>query len=362
MTSTVNKEDGRKLTGCMVYCLRANAGRPMFGWFELTDAEKKALKDMLKAVMGKDIEMDMDGLKEMLKTFLDITNPETMDERDGRSWGDVANNTIKIAELQSDKDGRKAWYMSLKGDNDPVWDGDTEPDAKEQCYLGKLRTVAKRGTKHLEKLQERWDKAENLVALHKRFRQIANTHGPGQTVLNLQLGHLKKEVVLADIGEGNTKVTEWAEGISNYFGIGRAGEFLDAMKFFFPGPGYDLITQIDWTALKGYIEAKDIRAVRMVSNEVKAADQFEDVNSTLTTLGDTMLKINQLDGGPAVSEKDKKEAERKKGIRDDFKEAMRKWDQEIVGKWYRDGDLKQLEADKHKLIRYNEIIKTLSTT
>ena len=41
MASTVNTEDGRKLTGCMVYCLRADAGRLMFGWFELTGAEKK---------------------------------------------------------------------------------------------------------------------------------------------------------------------------------------------------------------------------------------------------------------------------------------------------------------------------------
>ena len=78
------------------------------------------------------------------------------------------------------------------------------------------------------------------------------------------------------------------------------------MKFFFTGPGNDLIPQIDLRALKGYIEDKDIRAVRMVSDEVKNPDQFDDVNSTLTTLGDTMLKINQLDGGPRASEKEKK--------------------------------------------------------
>ena len=110
MASTVNTEDGRKLTGCMVYCLRADAGRLMFGWFELTGAEKKALKDMIKAATGKDIEMDIEGLREMLKVLLDITNPENMDERDGRSWRDVANNVSKIPELKSDKEGRKAWY------------------------------------------------------------------------------------------------------------------------------------------------------------------------------------------------------------------------------------------------------------
>ena len=134
------------------------------------------------------------------------------------------------------------------------------------------------------------------------------------------------------------------------------------MKFFFAEPGYDLSDKIDWKILKGYVEAKDIRAVRMVSDEVKNADQFDDVNSTLTTLGDTMFKINQLDGGPGVTEKEQKEADRKKGIRDDFKVAAKKWYQEIVWDWYQGGELKRLEADKHKLIRYNEIIKTLTNT
>ena len=43
------------------------------------------------------------------------------------------------------------------------------------------------------------------------------------------------------------------------------------------------------------------------------------------------MKINQLDGGPQVTEKEKKESDRKKGIRDDFKIAAKKWYQEIVG-------------------------------
>ena len=90
----------------------------------------------------------------------------------------MANNVSKIPELKSDKEGRKAWYMELKGKDDPVWEGETEPDAKDQCYLSKLRTIAKKGNTHLDKLQERLDAAKELVALHKRFRQIANTRGP----------------------------------------------------------------------------------------------------------------------------------------------------------------------------------------
>ena len=67
---------------------------------------------MRKAATGKDIEMDIEGLREMLKAFLDIKNLENIDERDGRSRGDVANNVSKIPELKSDKEGRKAWYMA----------------------------------------------------------------------------------------------------------------------------------------------------------------------------------------------------------------------------------------------------------
>ena len=127
--------------------------------------------------------------------------------------------------------------------------------------------------------------------------------------------------------------------MAKYFGISLAGKFLAAMKFYFPDSGYDLISEIDWTLLKGYIEAHDIRAVRLVSNQVKAADQYGEVDSTLTTLGDTMLKINQMNGGPGDSEKDQKQAKRKEDIRNDFKEGIQKWYQEIVGNYCQDGEL-----------------------
>ena len=114
----------------------------------------------------------------------------------------------------------------------------------------------------MDNLQTRWDNAKELVAFHNRFRQIANTRGPGQTVLNLQLGHVEKQKVLDDISEANTKVKEWVKGISTYFGIGRAsGRFPEAMKFSFLEPGYILSDKIDWKILEGYVEAKDIKGL-----------------------------------------------------------------------------------------------------
>ena len=41
-------------------------------WFDLTAAEKKAIKESIKAVTRKDIEIDIEGLREMFKAFLDI--------------------------------------------------------------------------------------------------------------------------------------------------------------------------------------------------------------------------------------------------------------------------------------------------
>ena len=138
MASTINKEDGRKLVACMVFCLRANGGRPLFGWFDLTDDEKTALKGMLDTVFRKSMDINMDGLETMLETFLEITNTETMEERNGRSWAAVANNKEQLGELKFDTAGRKAWYLSLKGINDPDWDGDKEPSSEEQFFLTKL--------------------------------------------------------------------------------------------------------------------------------------------------------------------------------------------------------------------------------
>ena len=68
-----------------------------------------------------------------------------------------------------------------------------EPDKAQQYFLTKLRRIATRGVKHLEVIEKRWAKGEELVTWYKSFRKIANTRGPGQTVLNLQLGTIKME-------------------------------------------------------------------------------------------------------------------------------------------------------------------------
>ena len=106
--------------------------------------------------------------------------------------------------------------------------------------MTKLRTVATRGITHLEVMEKRWAKGEQLVTWYKSFRKIANTRGPGQTILNLQLGTVKMDKVLDDIRQGNKEANDWADGILDYFGVARIGEYQDAMKFFFPGAGFEL--------------------------------------------------------------------------------------------------------------------------
>ena len=75
MASEFTREDGRKLVGSMAFCLRADAGRTLFGWFDLTDNDKLALLTILKKLLGEETELDMDGLRKMLETFLDLTDP-----------------------------------------------------------------------------------------------------------------------------------------------------------------------------------------------------------------------------------------------------------------------------------------------
>ena len=127
------------------------------------------------------------------------------------------------------------------------------------------------------------------------------------------------------------------------------------MKFFFTGAGFDLEDKIDWVKLKNLLQNNDIKALKLVSDEVKPSDQMTEVSTTLATLGDTMLKINKMRDKPEESEKDKKENKRREEVRNSFKEKFEKWYQVIVGNYYRDGELTKLKVNKENLIKYSEI-------
>ena len=241
-------------------------------------------------------------------------------------------------------------------------EGAAEPDNAKQYFLTKLRTVAQRAIGHLAVMEKRWDKGLKLIKWYNSFRRIANTRGPGQTILSLQLGKVEMDDVLKDISKGNEEVNDWATGVSEYFGVDRIGEYQDAMKFFLTGAGFDLEDKIDWVKLKNLLENKNIEAVKLVSDEIKASDQMSEVSTPLTTLGDTMLKIKKMTDKPEESEKDKKEDKRRLEVRNGFKEKFERWYQQIVGNYYKDGELKKLEANRGNLIKYNEIVKTLSNT
>ena len=162
-----------------------------------------------------------------------------------------------------------------------------------------------------------------MVELYDNFMKIANTTGPGQTVLNLQLGEVTRDKVIKSVGEGSKDANEWAKQVSEYFGEPRTGELQNAMKFFFPGSGFEIEDKIDWKKLKGLLENRDIGALKQVSDEVKPANEMPEVNATLTILGETMLKINKLMDKPEESEKDKKENKRREEVRAGLKENLR---------------------------------------
>ena len=234
----------------MAFCLRSDGPRRLFGWFGLSDTDKEALLAMLKKLLGDETELDMPGLRKMVETFMDLTNPATMRDRDRDSWTSVANGKGKVKELALDQNGRRIWYESLRDDDETEWkENGTEPDQDKQYFLTKLRKVGTKILEHLKLLENRWEKGEKMVELYNSFMKIANTTGPGQTILNLQLKEVKVKKVVEDIEKGNDDANTWATEISAYFNVPIAGEFQEAMKFFFPGCGYDFEAKIDWTRL-----------------------------------------------------------------------------------------------------------------
>ena len=255
MATSFTKETGSQLVGSVAFCLRSDQSRRIFGWFNLSDGDKEALLGVLRFVFGDSIDLDMAGLRRMIEAFLNMTDPVTMKDKDRDSWGAVANGINEIEQLELNTTGRRIWYESLREEGDTEWkeDGDP-PDAEEQYYLTKLRKVGQLALGHLKILEDRWKKGEHMLELYKSFMTIANTTGPGQTILNLQLKEVKIEKVVKDIKKGNQDANKWASEISKYFNVTIIGEFQEAMKFFFPGCGYEMEAKIDWGKLKQRLE------------------------------------------------------------------------------------------------------------
>ena len=169
------------------------------------------------------------------------------------------------------------------------------------------------------------ERAEALLSLEREFQEIVTTRGLGQIVLNVELGMAQVPEVKEDLRKANEKITDWVKGVGEYFNVQRRGEFKAAMTFFFPGNEFNLQDHIEYGIL-----AKNIHGVRIVSDEMRAPDQYDVANYALATLGETMQRVNQMKGGSGESKKDLDEAECKKAIRDNFKASMLKWYQELV--------------------------------
>merc|ERR1711942_231295 len=162
--------------------------------------------------------------------------------------------------------------------------------------------------------------------------------------------------------KGNKEANEWADEISAYFNVPIAGKFQEAMKFFFSGSGCEAGDSIDWGKLKKRLEDGDITALKMVSEEIKPANEMTEVNSTLKILGETMLRVNNLGEEPVETEKERKENQRRKDVREGFKEKYERWYHIIVAAYIADGEAAKLKATKTQLIKYGEIVKNLTET
>ena len=127
MATVFTKEMGSQLVGGVAFCLRADDSRKLFGWFDLSNADKEALLGILRKLLGEDIELDMAGLRRMIEEFLKMTNPLTMRDKDRDYWSAVANGAIEIEELELDTTGRRIWYEFLREEGDSEWTQDDEP-------------------------------------------------------------------------------------------------------------------------------------------------------------------------------------------------------------------------------------------
>ena len=156
MADQFTKEMGRKLVGSLAFCLRSDGPRRLLGWFDLSEADKEALLGILRSLFGDNIELDIPGLRKMVETFMSLTDPATMKDRDRTSWGAVADGKSDIQQLQLDETLRRIWYKSLRDNGDTEWKEDEEPPPpEEQYYLTKLRKVGQMTLGHLKVLEDR---------------------------------------------------------------------------------------------------------------------------------------------------------------------------------------------------------------
>jgi len=154
------------LVGCLAFCLRAERGRRHLGWFDLPDIDKEALRKMLKHLFGEEIDVDLGGLRRMIETFMIMTDPVTIIDRDRVSWEAVANGESRIQQLELNVTGRRIWYESLKEEGDTEWEEDDKPPPPdEQYYLSKLRKVGRLTLDCLKVLEARWEKGEKMIEL-----------------------------------------------------------------------------------------------------------------------------------------------------------------------------------------------------
>ena len=363
MAAELTNEQGRQLVGCLVFCLRADGPRRLLEWFNFTDPEKEALLKILRSMLGEGMKIDLSSLRKMIQTFMDLTDPATVGDRNRKSWEAVANTKSKVQGLDANVTGRRIWYESLREEGDTEWKEDAKPPPEDdQFYLSKLRKVGNLALEHLKTLEDRWEKGEKMLQLYESFMKIANTTGPGQTILNLQLKDTTVGEVVATIKQGNKEANEWAKEISAYFNVAVTGNFQDAMKFFFSGSGCEQSNTIDWGKLKKRLEDKDITAVQMVSEEIKPANEMTEVSTTLNILGETMLRVNSLGEEPVETEKERKDNQRRKDVREGFKNKYEKWYHTIVAAYIADGKIQKLKGSKTQLIKYGEIVKSLAGT
>ena len=224
-------------------------GRRRISWFDLTDAEWELLKAYIEDIITEEeASRDCATLTELFTKW-----------KHGMTG---ANNAKKleidaaaleaIPDLPTDLGGLKAWYNFARGQGDPDW-GDVRPPEAEMRWGEKLVKIVRAAEEALGVIYARWNDATQIITHYNEFRRLKGTYGTDLTRLRIETEEVTIEEVRDGIGNANREVTQWLDGLNNFYRWAPEPRLVDHVKMYFAGQGFNKTT-IDWTVFKNLMD------------------------------------------------------------------------------------------------------------
>ena len=199
-----------------------------------------------------------------------------------------------IPGLPTDVGGLKVWYNFAKVQGDPDW-GDDQPPNAELRWGEKLVKIIGAAEEALGIIYTRWNDGMQVITHYNEFRRLKGTYGTDLTRLRMETGDITREAVRDGIRNANTEVTQWLDGLNNFYKWAPNPQFVQNIKMYFAGQGFNRTT-IDWTVFKDLMETNRGKVANMVLRrgaEAKTLDEFPEINEDVKRMSDILRDINQ---------------------------------------------------------------------